>query len=568
MLGLFLVLAVSAIGLQGSTAALERGSAARPHIAQDPIPFPARRKLQTRRYARRHYGLDTFRLARPKVIVQHFTGSTSFQSAYNTFASNQPDIELHELPGLCAHFIVGRDGTIHQLVSLSLMCRHTIGLNWTAVGIEHVGVSDRDILGNRRQLAASLRLTRWLQDRLGIRTRNVIGHAESLSSPYHHERISALAHRTHGDFRRATMRRYRRLLERGADASATRARVVLGRSVRGRMIDAVRSGDAGAPRKVLVFGSIHGNETAGSAIARRLERRPPPRGAELWVVRDINPDGTARRTRQNARGVDLNRNFPRRWRQIGGPGHPEYSGRGPLSEPETRIARRLIRQLRPAITIWFHQPLALVDRSGGDPGDMPYPAAVRRAQRPAATADTAAPRHRDALAEPRLPRHDRIRGRAAARKARPRAPRALHRGCADGGGRRHARYCAAMSDDAAVRIVRDAYEAWNRDGPQALGPWVADELELRDPPEMPDARVWVGRDAVLARLEDVAAAVGGRWVELRGIRLAGDEVVVSMSWQVDDSRDSAVLGDVFHRVRVTNGKIDRMRVFLSEEAAR
>ena len=101
----------------------------------------------------------------------------------------------------------------------------------------------------------------------------------------------------------------------------------------------------------------------------------------------------------------------------------------------------------------------------------------------------------------------------------------------------------------------------------ALGPWVADELELHDPPEMPDARVWRGRDEVLSRLEDVAAAVGGRWVELHDIRLAGDEVVVSMTWQMDDSRDSPVLGDVFHRVRVTRGKIDRMRVFLSEEAA-
>ena len=121
---------------------------------------------------------------------------------------------------------MARDGTIHQLVSLRLMCRHTVGLNWTAVGIEHVGVSDRDIMGNRRQLAASLRLTRWLQGRLAIRTRNVIGHAESLSSPYHHERVRALARRTHGDFRRATMRRYRRLLERGADASAARPRVV------------------------------------------------------------------------------------------------------------------------------------------------------------------------------------------------------------------------------------------------------------------------------------------------------------------------------------------------------
>jgi hypothetical protein len=368
---LLLALAVSAVALHGSTrAAPEPGSAARPHIVQNPIPFPAQRKRQTRRYARRHYGLETYKLERPKVIVQHFTGSTSFQSAYSTFASNQPDIELHERPGLCTHFIVARDGTIHQLVSLRLMCRHTIGLNWTAVGIEHVGVSDRDIMGNRRQLAASLRLTRWLQARLQIRRRNVIGHAESLSSPYHRERIRALARRTHGDFRRATMRRYRRMLDRGADASVVRSPVLLGKSVRGRAIGAVRLGDAAAPRKVLVIGSIHGNETAGMAIARRLERVPPPPGAELWVVRDINPDGSARRTRQNARGVDLNRNFPRRWRSIGGRGHPKYSGQGPLSEPETRIARKLIRRLHPAVTIWFHQPLALVDRSGGDPGDL------------------------------------------------------------------------------------------------------------------------------------------------------------------------------------------------------
>jgi N-acetylmuramoyl-L-alanine amidase len=208
-LGLLLVLAVSAIALQGSPAALERDAAARPHIVQNPIPFPASRKHQTRRYARRHYGLDTYKLELPKVIVQHFTASTSFQSAYNTFASNQPDVELHERPGVCAHFLVARDGTIHQLVSLRLMCRHTIGLNWTAVGIEHVGISDGDIMGNRRQLAASLRLTRWLQGRLAVRTRNVIGHAESLSSPYHHERVARLRKQTHGDFARPAMRRYR-----------------------------------------------------------------------------------------------------------------------------------------------------------------------------------------------------------------------------------------------------------------------------------------------------------------------------------------------------------------------
>ena len=92
------------------------------------------------------------------------------------------------------------------------MCRHTIGLNHVSIGIEHVGVSDADVMGRRRQRAASLALTAWLGDRFGIRTRDVIGHAESLSSPYHYERVAALRRRTHGDFRRATMRRYRRLL--------------------------------------------------------------------------------------------------------------------------------------------------------------------------------------------------------------------------------------------------------------------------------------------------------------------------------------------------------------------
>jgi beta-N-acetylhexosaminidase len=94
------------------------------------------------------------------------------------------------------------------------MCRHTVGLNWTAIGIEHVGVSDGEILADRRQLQASLRLTRWLQARFHIATRNVIGHNESLSSRYHHERVARLRNQTHDDWRHADMVVYRRLLSR------------------------------------------------------------------------------------------------------------------------------------------------------------------------------------------------------------------------------------------------------------------------------------------------------------------------------------------------------------------
>ena len=181
----------------------------RPPIVPKPIPFGAQRKAETAAYARRHYGLDTWRLERPRVIVEHYTASESFASAYSTFAADVPDGELHELPGTCAHFVIDKDGTIYQLVSLTTICRHTVGLNYTAIGIEHVGTSDAEILGNPRQLAASLRLTAWLMGRYGIQLRNVIGHNESLTSPYHHERYASWRCQTHGDWSRKDMSVYR-----------------------------------------------------------------------------------------------------------------------------------------------------------------------------------------------------------------------------------------------------------------------------------------------------------------------------------------------------------------------
>jgi N-acetylmuramoyl-L-alanine amidase len=184
----------------------------KPAVVSKPIPFGAQRRAEMAAYAHRHYGLDTWRLVHPHVIVEHYTGSDSFSSAYSTFAADTPDSELHELPGTCAHFVIDRDGTIYQLVSLTTMCRHTVGLNYTAIGIEHVGTSDAEILGNARQLRASLRLTAWLMSRYGIQLRNVIGHNESLTSPYHHERVAAWRCQTHGDWTHGDMEVYRHSL--------------------------------------------------------------------------------------------------------------------------------------------------------------------------------------------------------------------------------------------------------------------------------------------------------------------------------------------------------------------
>lgn len=186
-------------------------SAPRPTIDQDPIPFDAKRKADMRAYARRHYGVDDFRLRAPKVIVEHITVTDTYSAVFNTFAPNRP-ASFGELPGLCTHFVIDRAGTIHQLVPLALMCRHTVGLNHRSIGIEHVARTDEQLMGNARQLRASLRLTRWLQARHAIPRRHVIGHNESLTSPYHRERVARLRRQTHGDMRPATMRRFRALL--------------------------------------------------------------------------------------------------------------------------------------------------------------------------------------------------------------------------------------------------------------------------------------------------------------------------------------------------------------------
>jgi beta-N-acetylhexosaminidase len=161
------------------------------------------------RYSLRHYGEHTYELSAPKVIVEHYTETTTAQEAYNTFSPDVPDSEFHELPNTCAHFLVEPNGRIDELVALSLRCRHTVGLNWTAIGIENVGLSDHEVLDRPTQVSASLALTRWLRCRYAIPLKDVIGHNESLSSPYHHELVPAFRHQTHSDWNHADMERYR-----------------------------------------------------------------------------------------------------------------------------------------------------------------------------------------------------------------------------------------------------------------------------------------------------------------------------------------------------------------------
>ncbi len=113
-----------------------------------------------------------------------------------------------------------------------------------------------------------------------------------------------------------------------------------------------------------MVGCIHGTERAGVAVTRRLRAAACRAGVALWLVDEANPDGCRAGTRQNAHGVDLNRNAPWHWRPTGPPGSTYYAGPRPRSEPETRALLAFIGRVRPDVTIWYHQHAALVD----DPG--------------------------------------------------------------------------------------------------------------------------------------------------------------------------------------------------------
>jgi N-acetyl-anhydromuramyl-L-alanine amidase AmpD len=186
-------------------------SAPKPPIVKKYIPYGAKREAETARYNERHYGQHTYVLKNPKVVVLHFTAGADWHSAWNTFANDtqyESTPGLREYPGVSAHFIVRKNGVIVQCVPLRLRARHAIGMNWTAIGIEIVqevpsGMTghwaDQQILHRTKQMAAVVKLVRYLQGRFQIKTKNVVGHAMANESPFFKELMKNTKNRT-GDW--------------------------------------------------------------------------------------------------------------------------------------------------------------------------------------------------------------------------------------------------------------------------------------------------------------------------------------------------------------------------------
>ena len=139
-----------------------------------------------------------------------------------------------------------------------------------------------------------------------------------------------------------------------------------GKSVKGAPLRAYILGNG--TNTTLIFGDFHGNERSVPGVVEEL-RAYLKENTDKWpdcrviLVPYANPDGWEARTRVNADGVDINRNFPGTWKPVCSvtrfnPGPTE------ASEPETRAIMRLVDLCNPAKVVSIHQPFKMLSWTG------------------------------------------------------------------------------------------------------------------------------------------------------------------------------------------------------------
>lgn len=167
------------------------------------------------KYANTHYGINSSALTDVRQVVLHYTVSNNYTSVHSLFAANSAAHNPtggYSKPGTCTHFVVDRDGTTYQLVPLTVMCRHAVGLNHRSIGIEFVEPRSADaVLRRSKQMAAGLALVRWLQDRYGIASSDVIGHGQVNNSRYFRDRARGWRN-THTDWNPRQVAAFRKKL--------------------------------------------------------------------------------------------------------------------------------------------------------------------------------------------------------------------------------------------------------------------------------------------------------------------------------------------------------------------
>lgn len=191
----------------GASFVIPEAAAARPTMRNEPLAYWIERLEHTRNWSHYMYGTGRFR---PRLIVEHWTQSATQEAAIDYWNSG-PEATW-------VHFIIDQEGQITQLAPLDALAKHAFGVSPWAIGVEHVGTTDSEVMSNPLMRRASYQLTCWLRERLRIPIRGVIGHGEVLSHPRFGftsagwDWIEATGYTFHEDFSARTMGQYRERL--------------------------------------------------------------------------------------------------------------------------------------------------------------------------------------------------------------------------------------------------------------------------------------------------------------------------------------------------------------------
>lgn len=152
-------------------------------VKQTPIEFGDVRVELTKKYIKAHYNLEVKDIKIvPKIVVVHHTAIDDYSASLSRFTSqtlpsDRPEIQNAGAVNVSAHFMVERDGTVHQLMPLDYMARHVIGLNYNSIGIENVGGENSKDNLTAEQLASNVELIKELKQKFET-IEYVIGHYE------------------------------------------------------------------------------------------------------------------------------------------------------------------------------------------------------------------------------------------------------------------------------------------------------------------------------------------------------------------------------------------------------
>ncbi len=152
-------------------------------IKQTPIYFGEQRINLTKEYIKNHYSLDVEDIKiTPKIILIHYTAIATFEKSLARFKSqtlpnDRAEISKASALNVSTHFMVQRDGTIHQLMPLDFMARHVIGLNYSSIGIENIGGSGYKEDLTVEQLLANIFIVKYLKEKFSS-IEYVVGHYE------------------------------------------------------------------------------------------------------------------------------------------------------------------------------------------------------------------------------------------------------------------------------------------------------------------------------------------------------------------------------------------------------